>query len=152
MTEGRFRRAHQDESDLLAAMTLAGVRYWGHHKTHRGAYQGLATTLATDDGFDEATVFVLEEDGDVVAFYDLRDRGDHVELLRLYQRTDLIGTGYGRRLWEHCVVEAARLGDRMVIRSDPRARGFYEAMGAKLEKVEEVAPGFELGVYWYKLD
>ncbi len=69
----------------------------------------------------------------------------------MFQRVDLIGHGYGRRMWEHCVTAASAQADRMLTMSDPGAIGFYEAMGAKLEKMQEVAPGFSLGVYWLEL-
>ena len=39
----------------------------------------------------QSTVFVAEEDSEIVGFYGLRDRGDHVELLRMFPRIDRIG-------------------------------------------------------------
>ncbi len=146
-----FRQAHEDDRELLDEMTVAGVRHWGHDENHPEAFQGLVTMLGRADGPENYPVFLLEEDGVVVAFYELRDRGDHVELLRMFMRTDLIGAGYGRLLWNHAVEQAAKTHDRMLIMSDPSAVGFYAAMGASLEKTEEVAPGFSLGVYWYDL-
>lgn len=146
-----FRRAMAHDADLLDEMTLAGVRHWGHHENHPEAYAGLADQLETEDGPENHPVFVLEEDGEVVAFYELRDRGDHVELLRMFMRSDLIGQGYGRILWNHAVVQAAQLHDRMLIMSDPGAISFYAAMGATFERSQEVAPGFSLGMYWYNL-
>jgi len=35
--------------------------------------------------------------------------------------------------------------------ADPGAVGFYQAMGAILERHQEMAPGFSVGVYWYNL-
>ncbi len=132
-------------------MTLAGLRYWGHHEHHADAYAALAGELASESGPENHQVFVLEVDGEVVAFHELRDRGDHIELLRMFMRSDLIGQGYGRRLWNHAVGQAELTHDRMLILSDPKAVGFYAAMGAALEKTLEVAPGFSIGVYWYDL-
>ena len=43
------------------------------------------------------------------------------------------------------------MSDRMLIMADPSAVGFYQAMGATLERHQEIAPGFPLGVYWYEL-
>ena len=137
--------------DLLDEMTLAGVRHWGHHLNHPEAYAGLTQMLRAQDGPEHHDVFVVEEDGDVVAFYELRDRGNHVELLRMFMKTELIGQGYGRLLWEHAVTRAAETHDRMLIMSDPAAVGFYAAMGAALEQQQEVAPGFSLGKFWYDL-
>ncbi len=148
---GRFRRATVDDRGLLNELTLEGVRYWGHDTEFPDVFVGLAATLAADDGPQNHLVFVLEEAGEAIAFYDLRDRGDHIELVRMFMTSELIGNGYGRKLWDHAVTTAAVSHDRMLIMSDPKAMGFYAAMGAKLEKTVEVAPGFNLGVYWYDL-
>jgi GNAT superfamily N-acetyltransferase len=43
-----------------------------------------------------------------------------------------IGSGVGRRLFDHAVVTAAGLGlTSLLIESDPNAEGFYLAMGAE---------------------
>lgn len=146
-----FRRARADERQMLDEMTLAGLRHWGHDQNHPEAYQGLAGILQAEEGPESHLVFVLEEAGGVVGFYELRDRGDHVELLRMFLRPDLIGHGYGRVLWNHAVQEAASMSDRMLISADPGAVGFYEAMGANLERLQELAPGFSVGLFWYDL-
>lgn len=147
-----FRRARADERKALDEMTLTGVRHWGHDQNHPEVYQGLAMLLESEEGPDLHPVFVLEDDGKVVGFYDLRDRGDHVELVRMFLSPDLIGHGYGRTLWDHAVEQATAMSARMLIMADPGAVGFYQAMGAHLERHQEVAPGFSLGVFWYDLN
>lgn len=132
-------------------MTLAGARHWGHDQAHPEAYAGLAAQLTAEDGPENHPVFVLEEDGEVIAFYELRNRGDHVELLRMFMRNDLIGKGYGRVLWNHAVDQGAQTHHRMLIMSDPGAVGFYAAVGATFERSQEVAPGFCLGIFWRNL-
>lgn len=146
-----FRRATSEDAYLLNEMTLAGVRYWGHHQNHPEAYNGLASQLP--DGEHTAThpVFVLEDEDEIAGFYELRERGDHVELLRMFLKVDLIGQGYGRLLWDHSLSEAKELSDRMLIVSDPGAVGFYEAMGAEFTETKEVTPGFVLSTFWYDL-
>jgi GNAT superfamily N-acetyltransferase len=133
-------------------MTLEGLRYWGHDRNYPEAYEGLATLIAAEGGPELHLVFVLEQDGQVVGFYELRDRGDHVELTRMFMRPELIGHGHGRTLWNHAVTEAQSMADRMLIMSDPGAVGFYSAMGASLAGQEEVSPGFLLSIYWYDLN
>jgi predicted GNAT family acetyltransferase len=115
-------------------------------------YNSLADDLPGAEDVVNNPVNVLERDGEVIAFYEMRDRGDHIELLRMFQKVELIGHGYGRMMWDHCVQEARQMGARrMRIISDPGAIGFYEAMGATLERLQEVAPGFSLGLFWYDL-
>lgn len=147
-----FRRAGTGDRGFLDEMTLAGLRYWGHDVNHPDAYAGLQQMLAAEVGPENYPVFVLEDAGSIAGFFELRDRGDHVELLRMFLRTELIGHGYGKRLWDEAVARASETHARMLIVSDPAARGFYEAMGAELETEVEVAPGFVLGRYWYSLE
>lgn len=132
-------------------MTLTGIRFWGHDVNHPEAYEGLVRSLADEAGPENFPVHVLENDGRVVGFFELRDRGDHVELVRMFLDTGFIGRGFGRILWDEAVRRAAEIHDRMMIMSDPGARGFYEAMGARFESEIEVSPGFFLGRYWFEL-
>lgn len=69
----------------------------------------------------------------------------------MFIQPDLIGHGYGRGLWNHAVESAASMSEWMLIMADPGSVGFYEAMGASLERHQEMAPGFSVGVYWYYL-
>lgn len=147
----QFRRATASDRELLDEMTLAGMRHWGHHENFPEAYAGLTEELQKASGPENHPTFLLVEDGEVVGFFELRDRGDHVELLRLFMLSQLIGHGYGRVLWEAALKKARETHDRMLIMSDPAAAGFYAAMGAVLEKEQEVAPGFALHVFWYDL-
>ncbi len=146
-----FRRAQARDREWLNELTLAGTRHWGHDVNHPEAYQDLVSTLAQDEGPEGHHVYILGTDGEDLGFFDLRLRDGHVELVRMFLNTDLIGQGYGRLLWDEAVAHARDLGDRMLIMSDPRSVGFYEAMGAELETQLEVAPGFTLGQFWYDL-
>jgi hypothetical protein len=111
----------------------------------------LASELPAADDVEKSLVYVLEDDGVVLGFYSLKDKGDHVELLQVFLRTHLIGHGYGRRLRDHSVGVGASVSDRMLIMSDPKSVGFYRAMGATLERMQEVAPGFSPGIFWYEV-
>ena len=151
MTDHRFRRATSADGSVLDEMTLAGVRHWGHHVEHPEAYAGLVDELAHDDDPSAYRVLVWEDDEGIAGFIDLRDRGDHVELVRMFLRTELIGHGHGRALWDRAVAEAKRMGDRLLIVSDPGATGFYEAMGARAERTIEPVAGFVLTMLWHDL-
>lgn len=142
------RRATAEDRTLLDDMALAGVRHWGHDEHHPEAYRGLVEALAGESGPENHPVFVFEDDrNEVIGFYELRDRGDHMELLRMFLRPELIGQGYGRLLWDHAVTEASRSHGRLLINSDPGATGFYAAMGARAEREVEPVPGFVITVF-----
>ena len=147
----QVRRAQAEDRSVLDEMTLAGIRHWGHHQNHPEAYQALARMLAQESGPQNHPVFVFEADGDVVGFYELRDRGDFMELLRMFLRPERIGRGLGRALWEHAVAEAGRSHVRLLINSDPGATGFYRAMGAEAGGTVEPFPGFVITEFWHGL-
>lgn len=148
----RFRQARAEEADLLGEMTLTGVRHWGHHENFPEAYAGLASSLPGPEDIEAHPTFVLEDDDGVIGFYSLRDRDGHVELVQMFVQVDRIGQGLGKALWKHAVGQASAIAPRMRIMSDPESIGFYEAMGAALERRVEVSPGFLLGLMWYELD
>lgn len=70
--------------------------------------RALVAELAADDDPGAHRVLVWEDDEGIAGFVDLRDRGEHVELLRVFLRTELIGHGHGRALWDRAVEEASR--------------------------------------------
>lgn len=132
---------------------IAGVSYWGHHLTHPDAVDALrATGLPTGDYIARCPVFVLEDGAGLIGFYGLGIEADHVELIYLFLETHRIGAGYGRRLWDHAVIEASRHRNRLLIKSDPMAVGFYAAMGAVQGADIEISPGFFLTTFTYDLD
>lgn len=147
----KWRRAIGADREALDELTLAGLRHWGHHEHHPEAYQALAGRLQTEDSPEMHPVWVIEDADGIAGFYELRVRDGHVELLRMFQRPQLIGQGIGRRLWNHAVCEAQSVADRMMIVSDPGAVGFYEAMGAAPGDTFQPFPGFVLTVFWFDL-
>ena len=142
-----FREADVGERELLDEMTLAGLRHWGHHEQHPEIYAGFAQMLAAEPGPAEHPVVVLEENERIVGFYELRDRGEDIELLRMFLRDDLIGRGYGRQLWDEAVRSASLTHQRMTIMSDPGSVGFYQAM-ARSSKATRKS---RLGSSWVRL-
>lgn len=81
---------------------------------------------------ERARVSVLEEEGRLVGFYVLSGEPPELELSRMMVEPDAIRTGCGRRLFEHAVATARRLGAAsLVLDADPNAEGFYRRMGAE---------------------
>jgi GNAT superfamily N-acetyltransferase len=143
--EPRFRRADPAEAERLGEIVIAGVSHWGHDVNYPAAVESLrAEGLPTADYVARSPVFVLEDDDGLIGFFGLGVEPDHVELIYLFLDTDRIGAGFGRRLWDHALTEAAKHGTRLVIKSDPMAVGFYEAMGATSGPEVEISPGFRL--------
>jgi GNAT superfamily N-acetyltransferase len=151
--EPGFRRADPAEAERLGEIVISGVSYWGHDVNFPAAIEALrADGLPTADYVARSPVFVLEDGDGLIGFYGLGVEPDHVELIYLFLDTDRIGAGNGRRLWDHAVSEAARHGKRLLIKSDPKAVGFYEAMGATRGPEVEISPGFSLTTLTLDLD
>lgn len=153
MAEPSFRPADPSEAPLLGRMVLDGVRHWGHDVNHPEAFAGLRDHgLPTADYVATEPAYVLEDEAGVIGFYGLVVEDDFVDLRYMFLEPDRIGGGYGRRLWQHAVREAAKHRSRLRIMSDPGAVGFYAAMGAEREGEIEVSPGFRLTRFWYPLE
>lgn len=146
-----FRKARDSERELLDTLTLAGLRHWKHDQNFPEVYANFTEMLKTETDPNNDLVFVLEGDEGIIGFFELRDHGADVELLRMFLREDVIGQGYGRTLWDEAVRTASISHRRMTIMSDPGSIDFYTAMGATLEGEHEVAPGFVLGAFTYDL-
>ncbi len=137
-TDGRtrIRPATAGEAGLLSGLALRSKAHWGYDADFLAACR--AELTVSEDYITSAPVFVLEEDGRVVGFYGLREQGTELELLYLFVEPAEIGGGHGKRLWQHAVKTAARLGFRKItIESDPYAEAFYLAVGAR--RVGEVS-------------
>ncbi|MGI8998604.1 MAG: GNAT family N-acetyltransferase, partial [Candidatus Limnocylindria bacterium] len=83
------------------------------------------------DEIAQHEVWVAESPGAVPIGYHRVLAGDPAELEDLWVEPDAIGSGVGRRLFQHAIEVAAGLGaSAFEIVSDPHAVGFYERMGA----------------------
>jgi GNAT superfamily N-acetyltransferase len=90
---------------------------------------------------EAGNVFVLDHEGQPAGFYSLeRLSNERVELGFLFLEPKLIGTGFGRALFQHACGEAARRGYAVLeIQGDPNAERFYLAMGARQFGLRESA-------------
>jgi GNAT superfamily N-acetyltransferase len=127
--QGTIRRARVDEADILTELTLRAIAYWGYDETFMAwARDGVRVR---SEYLDRETGFVLEEAAGVAGFYILRHDPPEMNLHFLMVEPHRIGTGRGKRLWNHAVVTAAVGGATILtVASDPNAEPFYRAMGA----------------------
>ena len=141
-TRTHIRPASAGEARLLSDLALRSKAHWGYDAEFLEACR--AELTISEDYIRRAPVFVLEEDGRVAGFYGLREQGTELELLYLFIEPTAIGSGHGRKLWDHAVETAARLGfQKISIESDPYAEAFYLAMGAR--RVGEVSSSAQAG-------
>lgn len=129
---GVIRRARSGEDVALTDLALRSVaEHWSYSEEFM-AWEPESITVGPEH-ISEMVTNVLEVDGEMIGFYVLRDQGDdgEMELSRMMVEPGEIGTGCGRRLWEHAVETARALGVRtLTIDADPNAEPFYQRMGA----------------------
>jgi GNAT superfamily N-acetyltransferase len=125
-----LRAARPDEAGVLSELAVRSKAYWGYDQDFLDACRaelsfGAADVLAR-------RIVVAESAGRVSGFYSLDGQPPVGELGNLWLEPVAIGTGLGRRLWQHAL-EVARAAGFTVLRieADPHAEGFYLAMGAQ---------------------
>jgi GNAT superfamily N-acetyltransferase len=134
-TELCIRHASQEEAHLLSSLALRSKSHWGYDTDFLEACR--AELTLSPRYIAASPVYVLEEGRRIVGFYGLQEEAGELELLYLFIEPAAMNRGYGKRLWDHAVELAARLGfQKLSIQSDPFAEAFYRAMGA--ERVGEV--------------
>ena len=125
-----IRRATPDEAFLLSDIAFRSKAYWGYDQSLMELCRKDLAILPDD--IANNFVWVIEEDGKIVGFYELRGKVPEANLYWLFLDPKTIGCGYGKMLWLHVVEMAKDLGfEYMMIKSDPYAEGFYEKMGAE---------------------
>lgn len=126
-----IRPAQPAEAAILSDLALRSKAYWDYHPNLLEAVRPELTL--TPDYIRTNPVYILEIDQSIKGFYALRHLPDEaVDLEFLFIDPEVIGGGYGRKMWQHAVQTAKQHGCRyMFIDSDPYAETFYQAMGAQ---------------------
>jgi ribosomal protein S18 acetylase RimI-like enzyme len=133
-----LRPARADEAALLGELALRAKGYWGYDEDFLEKCRAELSLLPEEVRARRITVAVSPEQ--VLGFYSVDGQPPHGELGNLWVVPESIGTGLGRRLWQHAVDSARAAGfTALRIEAEPHAEGFYRAMGAR--RVGETASG-----------
>ena len=140
MKQVRLRAAEPHEADDITALARRSKAYWGYDQAFLDRSRDLLTVRP--EQIHGESVIVAERDGTLLGYYQLGGEPPEGELVDLFVEPDAIGTGLGRRLWEHAISSAGKRGFRTLeLESDPNAEPFYLHMGAGRVGEREVAPG-----------
>ena len=113
----------------MSALAARSKAYWGYDPAFLERVRD-AMTLHPED-VDRHEVWVLASSSGAPIGYHRVITGDPAELEDLWVEPSSIGSGAGRRLFEHAVEVARGAGaSALEIDADPHAVGFYERMGA----------------------
>jgi GNAT superfamily N-acetyltransferase len=128
--EVEVRRAGPGDAGALGRVAFAAKGHWGYPGHWMELWRpGLEVSPAF---VRDNEVYVAVSGEKAVGFYALVGGGHRLDLEHLWVLPAWIGTGLGRRLFEHAMRRARELGARTVtIEADPNAEGFYRKMGAR---------------------
>jgi GNAT superfamily N-acetyltransferase len=151
--EVEVRRAGPGDAGALGRIAFAAKGHWGYPGRWMELWRpGLEVSPAF---VRDNEVYVAVSGGEPVGFYALVGWGRGLDLEHLWVLPAWIGTGLGRRLFEHAMRRAKELGAGTVtIEADPNAEGFYRKMGARragenvyeIEGQERVLPVMIVGL------
>lgn len=147
-----FRPARPDEAGALTDLVLRSKAHWGYSKEFMDACRD-ELTIHPDDVVPRRTT-VAVADGRPVAVAMLTGEPPHGELDMLFVDPDVIGKGFGGKLFRHIADLARESGcHSLELTADPYAEPFYEAMGAVRigSEPSQSIPGRVLNRYALKL-
>ncbi|MFJ7700677.1 GNAT family N-acetyltransferase [Lysinibacillus fusiformis] len=125
-----FRRAQVADSKILSNLAYRSKAYWGYTEDFLQKCKDKDALTVTKDYIEKNSVYLIETDNKVVAFYSFAI--NEKKLDALFLDPDYIGKGLGKLIWNHLLNKAKELELReFTIDSDPHAEGFYLKMGAQ---------------------
>lgn len=125
-----IRRARPEEAAALRDLAHRSKAHWPYSPEFLERVWPLLRLDAGDIARGE--VWVLENGGAVAGWHRVTFHGERAELEDLWLEPEWIGTGRGRRLFEHAADVARRHGARWLDwDAEPYAEGFYRAMGGE---------------------
>ncbi|TCO59512.1 GNAT family N-acetyltransferase [Actinocrispum wychmicini] len=145
MDQVRLRAAEPHEADNITALARRSKAHWGYEQEFLDRVQDVLTVRPEQIHGEQ--VIVAERGERLLGYYQLGGTPPDGELVDLFVEPDAIGTGLGRRLWDHATSAARKRGFRTLeLESDPHAEAFYLHMGAQRVGEREVDTGRQLPV------
>ncbi|MGA9770689.1 MAG: GNAT family N-acetyltransferase [Blastocatellia bacterium] len=125
-----IQRATPDQHKRLTQITHAAKKHWGYPERWMEIWKDALTI--TPEFINDNEVYAAEVESELAGFYGLIQMEGKVQLEHMWVDPEYIGSGIGKRLFDHAIKTAASLGAAsMEIESDPNAEGFYKRMGAR---------------------
>jgi GNAT superfamily N-acetyltransferase len=125
-----IQRALPEQHERLTHITFAAKKHWGYPERWMEIWKEALTI--TPEFIADNEVYTATVESEVAGFYGLIVSGDKVQMEHMWVDPAYIGSGIGKRLFDHAMKVAESLGASVVeIESDPNAEGFYKHMGAR---------------------
>ena len=128
MTTGALRPATGADAAALTALALRSKALWGYDDAFMAACR--AELTITPAQIAARPTWVIEEEGAILGFCQLRIAGRTAEAAQIFIAPGSVRGGLGRRLWAQLEAQARAAGcTQLEVDFDPHAEGFYRAMG-----------------------
>jgi GNAT superfamily N-acetyltransferase len=125
----RIRAARADEAAELSALSMRSKAHWGYDEAFMEQCREELTFRPGE--VERRRTSVAERNGRVIGLVTLEGEPPEGVLGMMFVDPPAMGQGVGRRLFEHMLANARKLGfRRLTFDADPHAVPFYRAMGA----------------------
>ncbi len=125
-----IQQAMPEQHERLTQITFAAKKHWGYPERWMEIWKDALTI--TTEFIANNEVYIAKVESEVAGFYGLILSDGKVQLEHMWVDPAYMGSGVGKRLFDHAIKVAASLGaSSMNIESDPNAEGFYKRMGAR---------------------
>ena len=154
MPTSRFRRAHGGDAEAITRLVLRSKRHWGYSEAFMAVMTPAMTFAPADLEGPLDHVEVLEAGDDLLGMLRLGRRTELAYLEDLFVAPEVMGHGYGRRIFERAADLARGWGyGVMELESDPFAESFYLYLGAERVAMSpsETLPGRAVPLMRYAL-
>lgn len=150
-----IRQAKPSEAVRLGALAMSAKAYWGYSAEFMQQCKHELTYSESMIKDDANHFWVATQDDQVIGFSALKTiNSEKMELDALFVEPDFMGKGIGRCLLDTTIAHAKNQNvASIVLLSDPNAKPFYTAMGAKYvgEKPSASIKGRTLPVMAFEL-
>lgn len=135
-----IRQARDNESYDLTAISFASKGYWNYPEEYFDIWRKELTI--TPEYIKDNVVFVAEVDGKIAGFFSIAEIKEDVQtgkvlvrkgywLEHIFILPEFIGKRIGSELMSYVATLCSKKNiDRLLIFSDPNAKGFYDKIGA----------------------
>ena len=135
-----IQRAAPEQHERLTQITFAAKKHWGYPERWMEIWKDALTI--TPEFIANNEVYAATVESEVAGYYGLIASDGKVQLEHMWVDPAYMGSGIGKRLFDHAIKAAESLGaSSMEIESDPNAEGFYKRMGAR--RIGEIASEIE---------
>jgi len=133
-----LRRAILNEVEMLNRLAIESEGIWGEDQAYMEAFTNLYKV--TNQMVREEHVYILEDQKKLIGFFALLKHEEIYELELFYIKKELIGKGYGTKLWLQMIEFCRKTNiEKIELVGSDDVFNFYKKVGAKdVERIKSI--------------